>query len=155
MVARVALLMIAALALAACSGSTAKRTTAREASIPPSFDSCAAAWNARSNRAKRSVLANEILPAGYGSAKIELSYGSVPEYKKPHVDPNPVGCRVVFYNRGHWVAYLAGRKGAEFQFPAALPRGRESDQRGVWPKAAQRGPSNATVGRDGKLTYSG
>jgi len=63
-------------------------------------------------------------------------------------DPNPVGCRVIFFKHDRWVAYVAHRVGDHFRFRAKL---RNSDQHGMWPNADQRGPRNARIIGGGKL----
>jgi hypothetical protein len=140
--ARVAWLLSASLLLAAaCSGT--ERTTR------PGFRECAAAWNAADNHARQALVANVLAPQGYTRTGIQLSLTSG---HFGEADPNPIGCRFVFYDRHRWVAYLAHRSGRGFRFSTRLPVGRQSDQRGVWPKAATPGPQNAKIIAGGKLT---
>lgn len=49
---------------------------------------------------------------------------------------------------------LGSAKAVSSAFPPKLPRGHESDQRGVWPKAAERGPINAKIVERGKLALT-
>ena len=109
----------------------------------PGFRDCVAAWNSSGNDAHRALVAREFLPAGYTRAGIQMSLTLGPPRNGP--DPNPVGCRVVFFRSDRWVAYLARRDGGRFLFHIHLPPGRNSDQRGAWPKTSSPGPNNARV----------
>ena len=120
---------------------TGATTAGVSAGFRPSFRECIAAWNAPDNGAQRALVARVFVPAGYTHAGIQMSLTTgVPG----RLDPNPVGCRVVFFRHDRWVAYLARRTGAQFRFRARLPHGRQNDQRGIWPKASQR-PNNARI----------
>jgi hypothetical protein len=102
-----------------------------------------AAWNGPSNEAQRALVARKFVPAGYTRAGIQMSFTTGSPLIGP--DPNPVGCRVVFFRSDRWVAYLARRDGDRFLFRTQLPPGRDSDQRGAWAKKGFRGPNNARI----------
>jgi hypothetical protein len=149
MVARVAVLCIAAAVLVACSSSGNGRAGKATVSARPSFRQCVQAWNGQANRARRALVADVFVPAGYTRAGIQMSItGGIPGQP----DPNPLGCRVVFFRQDRWVAYLAQRDGDHFRFRAKRPPGRRSDQRGAWPKSAKRVPNNARIIAGGKLS---
>jgi len=147
------LLVAAVSALVGYAGSLQSGATAAgvSAGFRPSFRECIAAWNARDNAAKRALVARVFVPAGYTRAGIQMSITPGVLWRP---DPNPVGCRVVFFRHDRWVAYLARRTGAQFRFSASLPHGRQSDQRGIWPKASQR-LNNARIIGAAKLALRG
>jgi hypothetical protein len=131
---------------------TGATTAGVSAGFRPSFQECIAAWNAPDNGARRALVARVFVPAGYTHAGIQMSLTTgVPG----RLDPNPVGCRVVFFRHDRWVAYLARRSGAQFRFRTSLPYGRQSDQRGIWSKTSQRGPNNALIINAAKLALRG
>jgi hypothetical protein len=143
--ARSAAVAFAALALAGCSALGEHK---KASSAPPSFAQCVRDWNAADNGARQSLVARTFVPAGYTHAGVQMSLTTgIPG--RP--DPNPVGCRVVFFRHDRWVAYLARRDGDHFRFRARL---RQSDQHGAWPRDAQRGPTNARIIGRGKLALS-
>jgi hypothetical protein len=102
---------------------------------------CVKAWNSTANE-RRARVSPRLVPGGFTQVGIQLSdtLGGV-----SHSPPNPVGCRVVFFNRRVWVAFLADRKGNEFRFRPAMMGAEEGDQRGRWPARSYRGPANARL----------
>jgi hypothetical protein len=137
-----AALVLAALvvALAGCGGSESR-------SQRPGFTECVDAWNAESNAGERALVARKFVAVGYRKAAVGLSMMGG-GFGEP--DPNPVGCRVVFFNAERWVAYLAARHGESFRFHP-VPRGYDSPQSGVWPKRGYEGSSNAQIVSGAKL----
>jgi hypothetical protein len=118
----------------------------------PSFRECIAAWNAPDDGTQRALVARVFVPVGYTHAGIQMSLTTGVLWRP---DPNPVGCRVVFFRHDRWVAYLARRTGAQFRFRASLPYGRLSDQRSLWSKTSQRGPNNTRIIQAAKLALRG
>jgi hypothetical protein len=145
MMTRVAAVAFAAVAVAGCSSSVARKTSAH-----PSFKNCVEAWNAPGNDVRRQRVAHVIVPAGYTRAAIMLSE-TIGGMMVQNSSPNPTGCDVIFYKQRRWVSYAARRDRDEFRFPANLPDGRDSDRSGIWSKFVQRGPNNATITDSGKL----
>jgi len=152
---RLILLMAAVSGLVGYSGAfqPGATTAGVSAAFRPSFRECVAAWNAPDNGVQRALVARVFVPAGYTQAGIQMALTTgVPG----RLDPNPVGCRVLFFRHDRWVAYLARRTGAQFRFRAGgLPYGRQSDQHGIWSKTAQRGPNNARIISGAKLALRG
>jgi hypothetical protein len=152
---RIGASLACAVMFAGCSTSDAdKATSTGDTRISPrqSFPECVAGWNAVSNREKQALVASVFVPAGYTSAGVQMSLTSGSPGRP---DPNPIGCRVVFYKDDRWIAYLARRDGDQFRFRATPPKGRRSDQSGVWAKTARRGPTNARIVDGGKLELRG
>jgi len=91
-----------------------------------------------------------IVPGGYTHAGIQLSdtIGGVSPRNSPR---NPIGCRVVLFNRTRWVAFLADRAGHEFRFRPAMLGREEGDESGAWPARGYRGPDNARLLPGAKL----
>jgi hypothetical protein len=106
------------------------------------FSDCVKAWNNSANEGRAGVTP-ALVPGGFTGAGVQLSdtVGGVSPRKSA---VNPVGCRVVLFNRTRWVAFLADRKGNEFRF-------RGVRQEGAWPARGFRGPDNARLLPDAKL----
>jgi hypothetical protein len=134
MVARISALAAAVFAFTGCGASHQAR---------PGLRDCVVAWNSFGNAERRALVAGELVPAGYTKAGIQMVETLGAPRNGP--DPNPVGCRVVLFRSDRWVAYLARRDGAGFAFATHLPAGRDSDERGAWPKTGFRLPNNAEV----------
>ena len=104
---------------------------------------CAKAWNSSANE-RRARVSPRLVPGGFTQVGVQLSVTSgVGRTRNSPSDT--VGCRVVFFNRRVWVAFLADRKGNEFHFHPAAAGAEEGDQRGAWPTRGYRGPDNARL----------
>jgi hypothetical protein len=101
------------------------------------FSDCVKAWNSTANNARAGVTP-ALVPGGFTGAGVQLSdtLGSGQTRNSPS---NPVGCRVLLFNRTRWVAFLADRKGNEFRFRSGVR------QEGAWPARGFRGPDNARL----------
>lgn len=143
--ARVTAVALIAFTLAGCSAFGAHKNGS---GAPPGFAQCVRDWNAQDNEARQGLVARVFVPAGYTRAGIQMSITLGRPGMSNDPNPNPVGCRVIFFKHDRWVAYVARRDGDHFRF---RPKLRDSDQRGVWPNADQRGPKNARIIGSGKL----
>lgn len=107
------------------------------------LEACVKAWNSTANE-RRTRVSPRLVPGGFTQVGVQLSDTLVGRLTRDS-PPNPVGCRVLFFNRRVWVAFLADRKGNEFRFHPAMLGAEEGDQRGAWPARGYRGPDNARL----------
>jgi hypothetical protein len=115
------------------------------------FQDCVDAWNGSARRERVAHLVR----AGYKRAGIQLSLTPGQPVRGGAAEPqNPVGCRVILFNRDMWVAFVARRDGDRFRFRRAMLGAEGGDQSGLWPDAAMRGPHNAKLLANAKLALA-
>jgi hypothetical protein len=144
---RLTVLIIAVVALlSACGSHHAARLGVQD---------CVAAWNGSDNAARRERVAGSVIRAGYTRAGLQLSLttGKLMMDGRAQPNPNPVGCRIIWFNHDRWVAFVARRDGDRFRFRPAMLGREEGDQTGIWPDAALRSPHDATLIGSAKLAF--